>query len=86
MGLYDTILFNCPNCGAEYGAQSKSGECILGSYERHAVPVEVCYDANRHSPFECDCGKSYEFVFTPPPAQPDISLALKDLSTGDIIE
>lgn len=57
MGCYDTIIFRCPNCGAEMGAQSKSGDCLLMNYSNAAVPIEVAYDANRHAPFECECGK-----------------------------
>ena len=62
MGCYDTIYFNCADCGEEICAQSKSGDCCLGEYPSREVPVEVAKDANRHSPFECpNCGAYWEF-------------------------
>ena len=41
MGMYDCITFECPNCGQEYIAQSKSGNCTLASYKHTEVPVEI---------------------------------------------
>lgn len=61
MGMYDEISFNCIDCGAEIIAQSKSGECTLGLYPYHSVPVSVAFDANRHAPYECECGSKWEF-------------------------
>lgn len=61
MGMYDTIYFNCPNCGEELCCQSKSGKCELNTYPNTAVPISVAYDANRHTPVTCKCGKSYIF-------------------------
>jgi hypothetical protein len=88
MGMFDTITFRCPNCDAELSAQSKSGECLLNSYDRHAVPLSVAYDCNRHTPILCDCGKSYSFGFTAVDIreEPKISLPLRDGQTGEIIQ
>lgn len=61
MGVYDTIIFKCPNCGEENGSQSKSGECVLKFYDYKSVPRSTAYDANRHAPFQCVCGKSWYF-------------------------
>ena len=66
MGCYETIFFECPNCGRELSGQSKSGPCILDSYHYKKVPIDVALDANRHAPFECykelgGCGKKWEF-------------------------
>uniref|UniRef100_A0A6H1ZAV4 Uncharacterized protein n=1 Tax=viral metagenome TaxID=1070528 RepID=A0A6H1ZAV4_9ZZZZ len=60
MGVYDTIIFHCPNCGVTLDAQSKSGACLLEEYTLENVPFEVALNANRHAPFNCDCGKSWE--------------------------
>lgn len=62
MGCYETITFNCPNCGEELNAQSKSGPCQLDVYKHDSVPMSVAVDANRHAPFECVCGKKWAFV------------------------
>lgn len=56
MGMFDSIIIHCPNCGAEHEAQSKSGHCLLNYYTLDNCPDDVMFDANRHSPFRCDCG------------------------------
>lgn len=61
MGMFDRINFKC-ECGNEIEAQSKSGPCLLDSYDHTAVPDDVAQDANRHAPFTCDkCGSRYQF-------------------------
>lgn len=59
MGLFDTINFQCPNCGRMIQAQSKSGNCDLKEYDVTSVPLSVSSDANRHSPYWCECGKKW---------------------------
>ena len=59
MGVYDTIVFKCPSCGVELYAQSKSGACSMADYTIDSVPLSVANDANRHAPFQCDCGKKW---------------------------
>lgn len=61
MGCYDTVIAKCPDCGEEIQAQSKSGECTLGSYPTSRVPRTVALDVNRHAPFFCVCGASWVF-------------------------
>ena len=57
MGMYDTVVLNCPACGGVHWAQSKGGDCILGHYKLNEAPVDVLSDVNRHAPFECEeCG------------------------------
>lgn len=60
MGMFDTVLVNCPNCDLEVGFQSKSGECILEEYSLTDCPDDVLSNVNRHAPYECDCGVSFE--------------------------
>jgi hypothetical protein len=61
MGCYDSIMFKCPNCGEDLEAQSKSGECVMATYGLNDVPPDVASDANRHAPFFCKCGASWNF-------------------------
>lgn len=61
MGCFDWITFRCPDCGSELDAQSKSGDCLLNSYDHKEVPVSVSLDANRHAPYRCECGSAWEF-------------------------
>ena len=64
MGMYDSVNLRCPNCGANYDAQSKGGDCILALYELNEAPADVLSDINRHSPFECEkCGCLFEVEF-----------------------
>lgn len=56
MGMFDTILARCPECGEVNEFQSKGGECFLEQYDLSNCPEDVLSDANRHSPQECDCG------------------------------
>jgi hypothetical protein len=60
MGMFDTIWVKCPKCGEESGFQSKSGDCILGDYTLENCPDDVMVDANRHSPYTCDCGTIFK--------------------------
>lgn len=60
MGVYDTIWAKCPKCGEKSEFQSKIGDCILQDYDLEDCPDDVLWDANRHSPNECECGAYYE--------------------------
>lgn len=64
MGRFDTIWFECPECGEKVYGQSKSGPCTLAEYHVHAVPVDVAQDANRHV-YGCQCGKQWELQGIP---------------------
>ena len=54
MGMYDTVRTPCPECGFEAYLQSKSGDCILASYDFCDVPLDVLQDINRHTPEVCE--------------------------------
>lgn len=56
MGMYDTVLVPCPNCGQEHEFQSKSGDRILHTVKLDKCPESILADVNRHSPYTCDCG------------------------------
>jgi endogenous inhibitor of DNA gyrase (YacG/DUF329 family) len=57
MGLFDSVMVPCPDCGFISEFQSKS------SYERRCrvfalkdAPEDVLLDVNRYAPLKCDCG------------------------------
>ena len=56
MGMYDTVLVNCPNCNEEHQLQTKSGQCNLDVYTLDNCPDDVMVNVNRHCPCRCDCG------------------------------
>jgi len=67
MGCYDTVLVPCPQCGEEYGAQSKSGPGALATYSLKNAPTEILANVNRHAPFTCsvcDCVFRVELTVT----------------------
>ena len=41
MGMFDTLHFNCPDCGRHIEEQTKAGECMLLDIPADAVPLEV---------------------------------------------
>jgi len=60
MGMYDTVNVPCPDCGTKQGFQSKSGPCLLDTYELDKCPMDVLRDVNRHAPATCEkCGIKY---------------------------
>lgn len=64
MGCYDTVLVPCPQCGEKAEFQSKSGECLLRTFELKDCPADVLENVNRHAPAECaKCGTKFEMEF-----------------------
>ena len=62
MGMFDTVMVPCPQCGTKNEFQSKGGECKLAVYDLEDVPVDVLSDANRY-PNSCSkCGIPYKIV------------------------
>ena len=60
MGMFDTILVPCPECGKKYEAQTKKGERLLEVWELEDAPVEAMMGVNTHAPFLCPCGTEFE--------------------------
>ena len=60
MGVFDTVLANCPNCGELNEFQTKSGKCTLETYNLKNCPEDVLANVNRHSPVKCECGSYFE--------------------------
>ena len=59
MGMFDTLVANCPKCNTKNLFQSKGGDCILEFYDLSDCPDDVMSDANRHAPMPCEkCGIS----------------------------
>lgn len=60
MGMYDTVMVPCPQCGKRAEFQSKSGECHLETYSLDDAPDDVLLDVNRHAPMDCGkCGARF---------------------------
>lgn len=60
MGMYDTVIVPCPECGENEYFQSKSGDCELSLFDLKDCPDDILSDVNRHSPYYCDCKTVFE--------------------------
>lgn len=41
MGMFDTVIFGCPNCGKHVEIQTKAGKCNLGKIPCYEIPIEI---------------------------------------------
>ena len=41
MGMFDSVMFRCPECGNRIEQQSKAGDCLLHTFESHEVPLGI---------------------------------------------
>lgn len=62
MGMYDSVMVPCPQCGTKNEFQSKGGDCSLAEYELADAPADVLLDADRHDGRCHDCGTRYRLV------------------------
>lgn len=53
MGMFDTIIGICPECGSENEFQTKSGDCNLCVFNLNDVDEDTLEDVNRHNPSNC---------------------------------
>jgi hypothetical protein len=68
MGMYDSVMVNCPECGAEVEFQSKSGDCLLMVYHASGVPSEIARDIEGDREI-CRCGCVMRLAYVKPPAK-----------------
>jgi len=58
MGLYDSVMANCPRCGAEFEFQSRAGES-MEKFKLNSVPLATALDLARdldQNKWRCNCG------------------------------
>ena len=75
MGMFDTVVFTCPNCEIPIERQTKAGICELNMYSSLAVPITVA-ESLEDTDVECP---NCEEVWTVTPEHPyvkSIPLAL----------
>lgn len=44
MGVFDSVIARCPDCGGPIEYQSKAGDCLLREYSLWDVPAEIAAD------------------------------------------
>ena len=59
MGVYDSVIVECPNCGYDVEFQSKAGECGLKVYYPSSVPIAIAVDLNGDTERCLYCNKYY---------------------------
>lgn len=75
MGLYDSVVMNCPQCGLAVEAQSKAGECNLNVFDRLNAPLSIKADIIGYVTQCTHCGKSVKVV-----GSGDITIQLEGVS------
>lgn len=74
MGMYDRVVYWCPNCGNGIEAQSKGGPCDFNLYSPNAVPADVADGLRIYGP--CACGKRYRVK---PIAMPTVETEIEEI-------
>lgn len=62
MGMFDTVIFDCPTCGRKLDVQSKAGTCILDSFSQYSVPVEIAIDLENELVYCEKCDLEYKVI------------------------
>lgn len=67
MGVFDTVIVECPKCRHSNDLQSKGADYpSLSIYTLDNVPSDVLSDIDRHAPHSCiDCGTRFEIKLIP---------------------
>ena len=68
MGMFDSVMADCPTCGKKLEFQSKEGECYCNFYSVDDAPVYVLRDVLNDPHYCRHCGKwscLYDPVFQP---------------------
>jgi hypothetical protein len=56
MGMFDSFMATCPDCGKQVEFQSKAGDCLLNEYTVTNVPAMVACDLDGDVG-SCECGR-----------------------------
>lgn len=56
MGMFDTLVVQCPSCSHEVEFQSKGGRCNLDRFTAVNVPMDVLGDCINNE-VQCACNK-----------------------------
>lgn len=56
MGMYDSVMVECPHCKTLVEFQSKAGKCDMEKYPVHEVPPEIAVDIDGDSESCNNCG------------------------------
>jgi len=54
MGMFDEILIPCPDCNGLIYKQSKSGQCVLGTYHFSNAPKDALAGLLKEDEITCE--------------------------------
>jgi len=64
VGLFDSLYYFCPLCGAENETQSKSGPCLLDTFKfKDDLPLWLMEDLNGSEETCAKCKKKLKLIF-----------------------
>lgn len=75
MGVYDTVSFDCKECGERLSAQSKAGPCSLKDYSSDKVPLSIAMSLKVTTETCHNCGT--ENTLTLPEIPSSIKMTIK---------
>ena len=66
MGMFDSVIFICPDCGESVEFQTKVGACVLRRYSYEDVPPEIAKDIEGSWEACPKCGKKIKIKASSP--------------------
>lgn len=65
MGMFNEVMFDCPECGSHFIEQTKSGSCELKTFHQVNVPVEeISGLIDREGKVYCsECGEGFTLTY-----------------------
>ena len=67
MGMYDSLMVDCPKCGKPVEFQSKAWDCCLDSYKLSDAPTAILVDVMNEPRY---CEKCGQWIALCDPAHP----------------
>lgn len=64
MGLFDSVMFQCPKCKGTVEVQSKAGDCILKEYPEDDVPTAIAADIDGEVYWCVVCSEDFRVITT----------------------
>ena len=62
MGMFDSVVFDCPGCGELILVQSKAGECTLAEIPARSVPLGIAEDISGEVAYCEACGGRWTII------------------------
>jgi predicted metal-binding protein len=78
MGMFDRVIFTCPNCQARIEEQSKAGTCSLLEFNEREVPIAIAGEIKGNT-VHCDnCKETFVIMLG---GRPDVPMYLVKKTT-----